>query len=113
MVSNSYQLIFVQLESRLQLFLKDRVEGTHNNLYKHLHQQLHNLCAEMGIDYPDVVPSGSFDPDATAAYRFDPDAEEASARSRQNYRIRLLEARKYGSLLLFVHLHQFTLFLFI
>jgi len=77
------------------------VEGTHNNLYKHLHQQLHNLCAEMGIDYPDVVPGGTatFDPDATAAFRFDPEAEEASARSRQNYRIRLLEARKYAVLL--------------
>jgi hypothetical protein len=106
--------IYFQLESRLQLFLKDRVEGTHNNLYKHLHQQLHNLCAEMGIDYPDVVPSGSFDPDATAAYRFDPDAEEASARSRQNYRIRLLEARKCVSLLFHdVHSHPFTLLLYI
>jgi hypothetical protein len=71
----------------MQLFLKDKVEGSHNALHKELHQQLHTLCTEMGMDYPEIE-LGRQSGDQAAA-------DLTSARARENYRIRLLEARKY------------------
>jgi hypothetical protein len=71
----------------MQLFLKDKVEGSHNALHKELHQQLHTLCAEMGMDYPEIE-LGRQSGDQAAA-------DLTGARARENYRIRLLEARKY------------------
>jgi hypothetical protein len=77
----------LQLESRMQLFLKDKVEGSHNALHKELHQQLHTLCAVMGMDYPEIELGRHSVGDASA--------DASGARARDNYRIRLLEARKY------------------
>ena len=83
------------------------MDGSHNNLHSQLHRQLHNLCAEMGLEYPDIVPLGgtadssggnrplfrasdmSSSAGAAAAV-----ADSDGSRARENYRIRLLEARK-------------------
>lgn len=66
----------------MQLFLKDKVDTSHQSLNKDLHQQLHTLCAEMGLDYPEIeLDAASID--------------ATGAKARENYRIRLLEARKY------------------
>jgi hypothetical protein len=97
-----------KLETRLQLFLKDQVEGSHNNLHLQMRRHLHNLCSEMGLDYPEIVPGDAmFGPGSGAEsagvggpgsfrYSHDSSAVDAeAARSRESYRIRLLEARKY------------------
>lgn len=73
------------------------MDGSHSNLRRLLHQQLHNLCTEMGLDYPEV-PGVAFDlggggGGAGPGYNAT-SAEESSSRARENYRIRLLEARR-------------------
>lgn len=62
------------------------MDGSHSTLHKELHQQLHNLCAEMGLDYPEVELGVHFG-DAESV-------DMTGAKARENYRIRLLEARK-------------------
>lgn len=77
----------MQLESRLELYLKDKVDGSHNALNKGLHEQLHRLCAEMGLDYPEIELGLQFPGEEGGV-------DMAGARARESYRIRLLEARK-------------------
>lgn len=71
----------------MKLFLKDKVDDSHTSLNQELHRQLHSLCAEMGLDYPEIELGRQFGEGAGA--------DLTGARARESYRIRLLEARRY------------------
>ena len=77
----------------MQLYLKDRVDGSHNMLNEQLRRQLHDLCAEMGLDYPEIELGAHFS-DTSRGGGSSSAVDMAGAKARESYRIRLLEARK-------------------
>ena len=74
--------------------MKDKVDGSHNTLNRELRDKLHNLCAEMGLDYPEI--------ELGVQYGEETDVDMSGAKARENYRIRLLEARKLVRKLIFL-----------
>ena len=78
----------------MQLYLKDRVDGSHNTLNEQLRRQLHDLCAEMGLDYPEIELGAHFSDISRGGGGSSSGVDMAGAKARESYRIRLLEARK-------------------
>lgn len=71
------------------------MEGSHNTLNEQLRRQLHDLCAEMGLDYPEIELGAHFsDTFGGGGDRSSSGVDMAGAKARESYRIRLLEARK-------------------
>ncbi|KAJ1433298.1 hypothetical protein B484DRAFT_14650 [Ochromonadaceae sp. CCMP2298] len=90
-----------QLENRLQdrfsdtteLLVKSHVESARGTLHAQMHSRLGDMCAEMGLEYPEVLPP--FARAGGGAGAWEGESEEAeAARARESFRSRLLEARR-------------------